>query len=116
MYCQPNQAGDVDYEYTIYLLLNKVHDLFFEGDYTLCADLSTWGEMLIHRYFPYKLDYVAYFVYYKARALFALKKISGGREAPRKRKNWHLAKLKNKEYVAGIYGLYGVFIQSKRGV
>src|ERR1022692_4151225 len=44
---------NTDYQYTSFLLMDRVRDLFFEGEYNLCIDLSALGETLIHRFYKY---------------------------------------------------------------
>jgi CHAT domain-containing protein/tetratricopeptide (TPR) repeat protein len=96
------------YVYSLFLLADRAKELFSTGEYALCADQSTLGEAFIHKFYRFNdsLDFVAYFVYYRSRALFALKNYSEAANLLRTKEK-AFEKLKNKIYLGGIYSLYG---------
>ncbi len=106
---------NTDYRYSSFLLASRVRSLYIEGEYNLCADLSTLGETLIHRFYKYfdSLDYVAYFIYYKARALYGLRKFTDAEKFLESKKE-QFSKVKNKNYIGGgINSLYGFLHKAK---
>ncbi|HEY4877340.1 MAG TPA: CHAT domain-containing protein [Puia sp.] len=113
--CIANEiASNRDYRYTAFLLTNRVPVLFFNGELNLCIDYSTLGETLIHRFYKFKdsLDFIGNFIYYKTRAMFALKKFSEAEEFLRSEKE-EFGRMKNKIFVGGIYNLYGYLFKAK---
>ncbi len=105
---------NTDYQYTSFLLMDRVRDLFFEGEYNLCIDMSALGEALIHRFYRYddSLNLIAYFIYYKTRALYSLNKFFDAEKFLSSKHAW-FSKIKNKNYVSATYSLYGYLYKAK---
>ncbi|MBS1933016.1 MAG: CHAT domain-containing protein, partial [Bacteroidetes bacterium] len=105
-----------DFKYIFFLLDRRVQDFFFEGDYHSCINLAELGETIVRRSYRYddSLDFVLYFIYYKVKALYALKKFSTAEDFLKSKKA-ELKRNKNKKFVGGsIYNLYGYLSEAKK--
>ncbi|HMH34907.1 MAG TPA: CHAT domain-containing protein, partial [Puia sp.] len=113
--CIANEVKlDRGYHFTSLVLTNRVRDLYNTGDYHLCAEYADFGESLIHRYYKFSdsMDYIIYFIYSKANALFSLKRFADAEQYLQSKK-LEFAKEKNKIYVSGIYSMLGHLHKAK---
>jgi CHAT domain-containing protein/tetratricopeptide (TPR) repeat protein len=106
---------NTDYHYALIVLEDHVRNLYEKGDFNLCADRSTLGELLIHKYYEYSdsLNHVVFFIYYKANALRALKKYDEEEQFLQSKKT-ALIKLKDKDYIGVLYSLFGNLYAARR--
>ena len=113
--CISNEMrANSDYHYASLVLEDNVRYLYNKGDYNLCADRSTLGETLIHKFYRYpdSMNHIIYFIYYKASALRSLKKFYEEEQFLQSKKAEFL-KIKNKDYTGIIYSLFGYLYEAK---
>ncbi len=103
-----------NYHFASLVLQSNVRDLYNRGDYYLCVERSTLGETLIHKFYRYEdsMNYVIFYVYYKANALRALLKYQET-EIFLNSKQAEFNKSKNRDYTGIIYSLFGYLYESK---
>ena len=113
--CISNEIrANSDYHYASLVLQDNVRHLYNKGDYNLCAERSTLGETLIHKFYRYRdsMNHIIYFIYYKASALRSLKKFYEEEQFLESKKAEFL-KIKNKDYTGVIYSLFGYLYEAK---
>ncbi len=105
---------NTNYHFASLVLQSNVRDLYNKGDYYLCVERATLGEALIHKFYRYddSMNYVIFYVYYKANALRALLKFSEAEHFLFSRQR-EFAKSNNKDYTGIIYSLFGYLYESK---
>lgn len=92
-----------DYQYTCILLAFRVADLFYKGDYSLCAEYATMGELLMREYYHKSdsMNFISFFIEKKIIALAALKKFREAEDYLDSKRDF-FSKTNNNVYL-GIY-------------
>jgi CHAT domain-containing protein/tetratricopeptide (TPR) repeat protein len=105
---------NTDYHFASLVLQSNVRDLYNKGDYYLCVERATLGETLIHKFYRYddSLNYIIFYVYYKANALRSLLKYSEAEQFLYSKQK-QLSKSSDKDYTGIIYGLFGYLYESR---
>jgi len=122
---QKNEAADScifyekkigsDYRYTCFLMAFKVKDLFFKGEYNLCADYAALGELLTRKYYngSDSMDHVIFFIAYHTNSLNLLKRFAEAETFLQSKKAQFLTD-RNKRYSGIIYDFLG-YVNKVRG-
>ncbi len=125
MAAQKNEAIDscianekrigLDYKYTCFVLSFKVRDLFFRGDYNLCADYASFGESIVRRYYQGQdsILQLVYFITYYTNSLYSLGRFTDAETFLQNKKAQFLAG-NNKFCLGVIYSLLG-YVNKVRG-
>ena len=98
----------LEFRYTCFLMAYKVKDLFFKGEYNLCADYAALGEVLAYKYYPAsdRMAQIIFFIAYHANSLNLLKRFAESEAFLQSQKEQFLES-RNKEYISVIYNFLG---------
>ena len=97
-----------DYKYSCFLMAFKVKELFFKGEYNLCAEYATLGELLTRKYYKASdsMDHIILFITYYTNSLNLLKRFPEAEAFLQSKKAQFLIG-HNKKYLAIIYTFLG---------
>jgi CHAT domain-containing protein/tetratricopeptide (TPR) repeat protein len=104
-----------DYRYSCFLMAFKVKELFFKGEYNLCAEYAALGELLTRKYYKARdsMDHIILFITYYTNSLNLLKRFPEAEAFLQSKKAQFLAG-HNKKYLAIIYNFLG-YVSKIRG-
>ena len=101
--------GTSEFKKILYPLYDKTEYLFNKGEYSLCSKDAELGEEIIQKYFHVKdsIEYIVFFVTYRANALYLSKNISLAEELLES-KILQFEQTGNRKQLGSIYGILGL--------